>query len=45
MTLTLELAPEIEQALEDKARRAGVPLADYALRVPRYIPNPFKARS
>jgi hypothetical protein len=33
MTLTLEIAPEIERALEAKARRAGVPVADYAMRV------------
>lgn len=33
MTLTLEIAPEIERALEAKARRAGVPVTDYAVRV------------
>ncbi len=33
MTLTLEIAPEIEHALEDGARRAGVPVTDYAVRV------------
>jgi hypothetical protein len=33
MTLTLEIAPEIERALEAKARHAGVPVADYAARV------------
>ena len=33
MTLILEIAPEIERALETKAQRAGVPVADYALRV------------
>ena len=33
MTLTLELAPEIERALEEKAERAGVPLTDYAARL------------
>jgi hypothetical protein len=33
MTLTLEIAPEIEHALEAKAQRAGVPVTDYALRV------------
>ena len=33
MTLTLEIAPEIERALEAKAQRAGVPVADYAVRV------------
>ena len=33
MTLTLELAPEIERVLEEKAQRAGLPVAAYALRV------------
>jgi hypothetical protein len=33
MTLTLELAPEIERALEAKAERAGVPVTAYALSV------------
>lgn len=33
MTLTLEMAPEIERALEEKARLSGVPVTDYAVRV------------
>lgn len=33
MTLTLEITPEIEHALADKARRAGVALPDYVARV------------
>lgn len=33
MTLTLEIAPEIEAALTEKARRAGEALPAYAVRV------------
>lgn len=29
MTLTMEVAPETEQRLEEKARRQGLPLTDY----------------
>ena len=33
MTLTLEIAPEIEAALTEKAQHTGVPLMVYAVRV------------
>ena len=37
MTLTLEIAPEIERGLTVKAQRAGLPVTDYAMRVLRDV--------
>ena len=35
MTLTLEMAPETQRALEEKAARLGVPVENYALTILR----------